>query len=257
MAKFLAHELVLGQANLLFAATCSTALGALLRSRDAAAGALFGAAVLIKPYAVGFVPYLLLTRRWRAAAAAALATAAALALPLLQYGPEATLALMREWWHTVTETSVPLLTNADAISVYAMFAKWLGWGRTAAALSLVVVAALGAACAGVLACRGHVTRPEVLEIGILLTLIPLVTPQGWDYVLLLSTPLIALLISRTPQLSPIDRVVWVAAIVVVAFSLFDVLGRAAYGRFMALSIITVCYLAIIAIAVRLRLRGVA
>jgi len=35
------------------------------------------------------------------------------------------------------------------------------------------------------------------------------------------------------------------------------MGRAAYARFMALSIITVCYLMLIAMALRLRIRGAA
>jgi alpha-1,2-mannosyltransferase len=257
MAKFFAHELVLGQANLLFGAICAAGLAALLRRRDAVAGGCFGLAVLVKPYAVLFLPYLLLTRRWRAAAATALATAAVLLVPALAYGLDGTIHLTRQWWETASETSAPLLTNADAISVFAMYAKWIGWGAPAATLSLVTIAALAAAFLIVLAHRRHVTAPETLEVGMILTLIPLVTPQGWDYVLLLSTPLIALLIARTAQMPRGDRAVWLVAIAVVAFSLFDVMGRAAYAAFMGLAVVTICYLAILSVAVRLRLCGAA
>lgn len=255
MAKFFAHELVLGQANLLFGAVCAVALIALVRGRELGAGAAFGAATLVKPYAVLFVPYLLLTRRWIAAAAATAVTATVVALPVLNYGVSGTWTQTLEWWRTVSETSVPLLTNPDAISVFAMYAKWIGWGSVAAMASLITIALLGVAFLFVVAVRGGVARPEILEVGLVLTLVPLITPQGWDYVLLLSTPMVALLLARADRMRPCDRLAFGISLAVVAFSLYDVLGRAAYARFMALSVITVCYMAIIAVAVRLRVRG--
>jgi alpha-1,2-mannosyltransferase len=252
MAKFFAHELVLGQANLAFGAICAAGLRALLHGREGAAGAWLGAATLIKPYAVLFVPYLLLTGRWRAAIASAAATALVLLLPVAVYGAAGTLDLMGDWWATATETSVPLLTNADSISVYAMYAKWIGWGRPAAVLSATTIALLAGGFLVVLVRRGGVRNAEALEVGLVLTLIPLITPQGWDYVLLLSTPLVAVLMARVPQMAPADRIAFVVALAIVAFSLYDLMGRAAYARFMGLSAITVCYLVIVAVAMRLR-----
>jgi alpha-1,2-mannosyltransferase len=254
MAKFLAHELVLGQANLLFGLVCAAALAALLRQRDALAGAGFGLATIVKPYAIVFVPYLLLTRRWTAAAAACVTAAAVLLLPVPAFGLQGTWRLMGEWWHTASETSAPLLTNADSSSVFAMYAKWLGWGATAAAMSVATLLALGAMFVVILARRQRATAPELLEVGLLLTFIPLSTPQGWDYVLLLSTPLVALLIARAPDMPPLDRRLTVGVLLVIAFSLYDLMGRAAYAAFMTLSVITVCYLILTVIALRLRLR---
>lgn len=255
MAKFYAHELVLGQANLLFGALCVAALLALLRGRGLLAGFTFGVASSIKPYAVVFVPYLLLTRQWSAAVAACVGLILVAVLPVPVFGFGETLRLFSEWWRTASQTSVPLLTNADSSSVFAMYAKWAGWGTAAAALSFGTVALLGCAFLWVLARRGTVISPEGLEVGLLLTLIPLCTPQGWDYVLLLSTPLVALLIARAPRMPRLDQWVTVTTLALVAFSLYDVLGRAAYTRFMALSIITVCYLVLVGVTLRLRLRG--
>src|SRR5204863_1345101 len=69
MAKFYAHELVLGQVNLLFAVLAVLAL-VWMRSgrngRDAGAGLLLALAVVVKPYAVIFAPWLF-TRRHRGA----------------------------------------------------------------------------------------------------------------------------------------------------------------------------------------------
>jgi hypothetical protein len=175
-------------------------------------------------------------------------------LPVVVYGIRGSIELMRAWWRTASETSAPLLTNADSISVFAMYAKWLGWGSVAATLSLVTIAVLALGFGVVLARRGGVRSPEVLEVAMALTLIPLATPQGWDYVLLLSTPLVALLISRTPGMPRGDRAAFIVTLAVVALSLYDVMGRAAYARFMALALITVCYLVILVVALRVRLR---
>src|SRR4051812_25812365 len=54
MAKFYAHELVLGQVNLLFGAIAVLAMVWLRQGRDAAAGLLFALAVVVKPYGVIF-----------------------------------------------------------------------------------------------------------------------------------------------------------------------------------------------------------
>jgi alpha-1,2-mannosyltransferase len=257
MAKFYAHELVLGQANLMFGLLCAAALAALLKRRRLVAGFTFGAAALVNPYAFVFVPYLLLTSQWGAALAASAALLVVTLLPIPVFGLAATRELMAAWWRTATETSAPLLTNADSSSVFAMYAKWWGWGSSAAALSLLTIGVLGCAFLLVLVRRDAARAPEILEVGLLLTFIPLCTPQGWDYVLLLSTPLIALLIARTPDMPRVDRWATVAMLALVAFSLYDVLGRAVYAAFMSLSIITLCYLALTGIAVRLRLRGAA
>lgn len=257
MAKFYGHDLVLGQANLLFAAICMSGLAALLAGRTLGGGMCLGGAALIKPYAVVFVPYLLLTRQWTAALAACGALVCVLALPAALFGTAQAFDQLSSWWSAASETSVPLLTNADSSSVFAMYAKWFDWGSLAAACSSVTVAALGCAFLLVIWKRRRVETPAVLETALLLTFIPLCTPQGWDYVLLLSTPLVALLIARVPAMPRADRWIAVAMLSLVAFSLYDVMGRAAYRAFMALSVITVCYLVLTVVAVRLRLRGAA
>ncbi|MEO8521264.1 MAG: glycosyltransferase 87 family protein, partial [Acidobacteriota bacterium] len=70
MAKFLAHEVVLGQVNTLLAVLVVAAVLAMRRSKEAAAGLLIALAIVVKPYAVIFLPWLLARRRWTAAAAA-------------------------------------------------------------------------------------------------------------------------------------------------------------------------------------------
>src|SRR4029453_10460890 len=57
MAKFYAHELVLGQVNLLFAVIVVLAVVMMRRGAEAVGGLLLAVAVVVKPYAVIFLPW--------------------------------------------------------------------------------------------------------------------------------------------------------------------------------------------------------
>ena len=86
----------------------------------------------------------------------------------------------------------------------------------------------------------------MLEAALLLTLMPLVSPQGWDYVFLLATPAITLLVNYNDRLPTGWRVAAGVAVAIAAFSLFDIMGRRPYAAFMAASILTFCFLVVIA-----------
>jgi hypothetical protein len=90
-----------------------------------------------------------------------------------------------------------------------------------------------------------------------MVLIPLLSPQGWDYVLLLSTPAVALLIDRWSDLTRGWRAVVALALGVMGLAIYDVLGRELYGQFMALSVVSVCALAVVASLAQLRVRALA
>jgi hypothetical protein len=53
------------------------------------------------------------------------------------------------------------------------------------------------------------------------------------------------------------RVVTTIALCLIGFSIWDIVGRAIYQRFMHMSMITVCYLVVIGAAVVLRQRRIA
>lgn len=257
MAKFLAHEVVLGQVNALFAVLVVCAVIALRRGHGAAAGILFALAIVVKPYAVIFLPWLAARRRHAATAAAGLSLAAILALPALVYGWRGNLEQHRAWWRTVTSSTAPNLTNADNVSIAAMFAKWMGQGPAAAALALALSVALLAVAAFVFLRRRGMMFPEGLEAALLLTCIPLLSPQGWDYVFLVSTPAVMFLVNDADRLPAGWRAAAAVALGTVAFSLFDVMGRANYAVFMGLSIVTLCYLVIVGALAGIRARGLA
>ncbi|HSC26216.1 MAG TPA: glycosyltransferase family 87 protein [Vicinamibacterales bacterium] len=257
MGKFYGHELVLGQVNLLFGVIVVGALVALRSGREAPAGLLVALAVVVKPYAALFLPWLAARRQPGPAVAAASGLAAALALPVLFYGIDGSLALHRDWWRTVTGSTAPNLLNQDNVSVAAMYAKWLGPGWTAAWLATLTGAVLLAGAALTFLRRGRLPFPDGLEGALLLTLIPLLSPQGWDYVFLISTPAILYVVNYEDRLPAALRAASLLAIATVGLSLYDVMGRASYARFMALSVITLCFLVIVSALVSLRLRRAA
>jgi hypothetical protein len=257
MGKFYGHELVLGQVNLLLGAVVAAATLALRRNLDASAGALLAVAVVVKPYAALFLPWIAAVRRWRAVSAATAGGLIALVLPVPAYGLRGTIDLHKAWWATVTESTAPNLLNQDNVSLAAMFAKWLGPGPTAATLATGAALALLAVAMLVFTKRGDVRAPESMEAALLLTLLPLLSPQGWDYVFLLSTPAVVILANYHDWLPGWLRVVSVIAIATIGLSLFDILGRARYAAFMAWSIITVCFLVVVGVLVWLRIRRIA
>jgi hypothetical protein len=252
MGKFYVREIGLGQSNILLAVVVLLAVAQWWKGRDAAAGSLFAAATIVKPYAVLFLPYLLLRRRFRAAAAYVVVIVLALLLPAVRYGFAGNVALLRGWFDTVTHSTAPNLAGQDNTSIAGMFAAWLGVGPAASWLALAVTLVLLAACTRALVKNAGVEKPEYLDAGLLLFLIPLVSPQGWDYVLLLSTPVVMLLIDRLDLLRRPVQWLLVTALAIVALTIWDLMGREPYRLFMLSRLVTICALVEVAIALRLR-----
>jgi hypothetical protein len=257
MAKFYAHELVLGQVNLLFGVLVVLAIVWLRSGKDAAAGLLLALAVVVKPYAVIFAPWLATRRDRTAFITMAGGLLVLLALPAAQYGWGGNLGLLGDWWHTVMSTTATNLPNQDNVSLGAMFTRSLGPRSPAPVLAAVTGAILVTLTAIVIAGRGALPAPETLEGSLLLLLIPLLSPQGWDYVFLIGTPGVMLLVNDLPSLPRGLRLATIAAIAVVALSIYDVMGRSAYALFMGLSIVTVCVLIEVAALITLRFRRAA
>jgi hypothetical protein len=257
MAKFYAHELVLGQVNMLFAVLVVLAIVWMQGARETSAGVLLAIAVVVKPYGAIFAPWLATRRQGAAFVAMMVALVLLLLLPAARYGWYGNLRLLSGWWHTITATTPPNLLNPDNVSLGAMFARYLGAGSTATILAAAASVALLGAAAIVVAGRGRLRTPEALEGALLLLLIPLISPQGWDYVLLIATPAIVLLLDTLHLLPRGLRYATGAAIAIIAFAIYDLIGREAYRTFMQLSGITICAVIEAAALVTLRFRRVA
>ena len=151
-------------------------------------------------------------------------------LPAAIYGWDGNVTLHREWWRTVTETTAPNLAVYDNVSLAGMFFRWFGPGELSARVAYGTGAILLGVAALVFFWRRGVPFPEGVEGALLLTLMPLLSPQGWDYVFLIATPAIVYLVNYLDLLPRPMRVITIVAVATIAFVVFDLLGRKAYSN---------------------------
>ena len=257
MGKFYVREVGLGQTNLLLAVLVLTALACWMRGRDVTAGALLAVAAVVKPYAVLFLPYLIARRKWNGAVSFAVVLLGALALPAVTYGWSGNLSQLYEWWVVVTTSTAPNLTNQDNISIAGMYASWLGIGGAATWLSAVTALTLVAACAWAIRRGSRSSSPDYLDAALLLFAIPFLSPQGWDYVLLISTPAIMLLLDRLDLFGrPVQWLLW-GSLALIGLTFWDVMGRDLFKAFMMSRVLAVCALFELALLIHLRWRRAA
>lgn len=257
MAKFYAHELTLGQTNILLGALLVGSLVAAEQHRAGLSGALVGLGVLVKPYALVLIPWLAISSGMRALVTSAAVLVIGLLLPAFIYGWTGNVQLIADWYRTVTDTTAPNLLVAENVSLGTLWAKWIGPGNVATALAFLTGAAAIALVAAVWMKRRQVKQPQYLEFGQLMLLVPLISPQGWDYVLLLATPAVICLVDRLSEMSPPWRAVTITALALMSFTIYDLLGRSLYLWLMAIGIVTVSALALIVSLAYLRMRALA
>ena len=152
----------------------------------------------------------------------------------------------------VTTSTAPNLTNPDNVSLAGAFAKWLGQTTVATVAALTFGAVLLLIAAAAIIAGKDVRGREALEGSLLLILIPLLSPQGWDYVFLIATPAVAVLINCARTFNPGIRALLYATLATIGLSLFDVMGRERYALFMSWSVITGCFVILFALLIHLR-----
>jgi hypothetical protein len=158
----------------------------------------------------------------------------------------------RDWYRTLVESTPGLLAGADSVSVAAFLTKWSGKADLAALVVLVLALLV---LAVVLRGRG-LSRSPVLEVALLLALIPLVSPLGWDYQFLTSVLALTLLAHHLSDFSYALRWILLANLFLAGFSIYDLMGRAAYRAFMGWSVLTVSFLLVVFYLVSLRWRRI-
>ncbi len=252
LAKYLFRELELGQINALVAALFLSAAAFLVPAesslragRQAAAGCLGGLAAAMKPYGLIILPYWILKKRWTALGASLAVLAASYFIPAAYFGFPGNAAVHREWIAGLSRSTPPLLTSQDNISLLGFFSKWLGPTGGALIAFGVLLVVLGSGTLVFIAKGAGQKESAVAEFGLLLLLIPLISPLGWDYTFLSSLPAVALIIAHWRIFPRAAHIVLAADFIVISLSLYDVLGRRLYASFMSWSILTVCFLGLV------------
>jgi alpha-1,2-mannosyltransferase len=258
LAKYFLHELSLGQINILVTLLLLLATRALSREtatrHDATAGVLAGIATGLKPYAALFLPYYVLKRNWVAVAAGMATLAVALIVPAIFYGVRGNIRVLSEWAVTLTQSTPALLTNNDNVSVLAFFAKWLGPTTRAAIAGAIGLAVLALLTLAVIHRGGKSRERSVLECALLLTLIPLISPLGWDYTFVSSLLAVALLVNTFDVFPRTGQMILALNFAVIALAVFDLLGRHIYAAFMQWSVTTLNFLVVVVALAYVRFR---
>ena len=264
LMKYFFREWDLGQINAVVTVVLLLMLGFLISSagkggaaREAAAGVLWGISTALKPYAVIFLLYLILKKRWRAAAAGILTLGTALLLPSLYYGWRGNLTVLEEWLTTLSQSTPRLLSTQDNVSLFSFFLKWTGNEDLALPLAAAAIAALAFLVFWMILKGWKTEGTTFLEGAVLLTCIPLVSPLGWDYTLIMSLPLMMLLLQRFGEIPLLGRAILVLDLLVIFVSFYDFLGAAAYEAFMAWSLTTLNFLVVLGFGFWLRHRALA
>ena len=263
LAKFFLRELHLGQINALVTMILLFMIWFLIyekntmpSQKDIYAGLLWGVATALKPYALIFLPYFLLKKKWKSLLSGVGFLFLALLIPAAFYGFRGNIIILREWISTLSRSTQALLDSQDNISIIAFFMKWTGNQNISLLLSGLVIATLAFLVLTVILKGRKIDRASVLECSILLILIPLISPLGWDYTLLMSVLGITIIIHNFSGYSKFWRGVLVFNLFIITFSLYDIMGRDFYARFMSWSVITINFLILIGYLMHLRFRKI-
>jgi hypothetical protein len=255
--KFWVKELMLGQTNVLLGVVVIFVLRAAQRGQWRLAAGLVGLGIFTKPYAILFLPWLAAAGGVVPAFITVVVTIAGLLLPATVYGWNANREQLAAWYHTVTGTTPSNLIFPENISLDAMWTRWLGAGAAASALTLASTIVLLALPVLAFLMRRRYREPVYLELSLILLLIPVLSPQGWDYVLLLGTPAFVCLIDRWPDTPLPWKLAMAVAFALVSFTIFDLERRALYEYLMLKSVVTVGAIVLALALWRLRCRGLA
>jgi len=263
LAKFFLRELHLGQINALVTMILVFMIWFLIyekntmpSQKDIYVGFLWGVATVLKPYALIFLPYFLLKKKWKSLLTGVGFLFLALLMPAAFYGFRGNIIILREWISTLSRSTPALLNSQDNISIIAFFMKWTGNRNISLLLSGLVIAILAFLVLTVILKGRKINRASVVECSILLILIPLISPLGWDYTLLMSVLGVTIIIQNFSGYSKFWRGILVFNFFIITFSLYDIIGRDLYVRFMSWSVITINFLILIGYLMYLRFRKI-
>jgi len=263
LAKYLLREIDLGQINLILLTLLLLAVSRLLPAgsgsaarRDVTAGVCWAAATTLKPYGLVFLPYLVVTRRFRPLVAGLLAMLALALPPVVFLGPAGTAAAYADWARSLSESTPSLMTHVDNTSLPAFFARLAESGPVAAALTVVAVGGVGLLVLLVVLRGRDLERAVVLDGAILIGLIPLLAPLGWNYMLLMFVPGVMLLLYHLDRFARPWRLLLVADLATIALAISNVIGGRVHQTFEAWSIPTIQFALLVGYLAALRFKRV-
>ncbi len=259
MGRYFFREIQLGQINALITFLLVALIWLLARSKTPSAaavgGALGGLATALKPYALVFFPYFALRKKWPALGLGLTVLSLASFAPALFYGWKGNLIVLGEWRSSLAASTPSLLSSQDNVSLISFLMKRTHDQSVSFVVYAIVLAALGGLVLFLLHRGSRLSQSTVLDGFLLLAIIPLISPLGWDYTFLSSAPAVMLICRHFDKYRPFWRGFLILNFVVISLSLYDLMGRGLYAAFMSSSIITLDFLALVGYLAYLRIKG--
>ncbi len=257
LVKFYGRELQLGQINCLIIFLLLLMLIKILENKEVLAGFLWAFTLPIKLYALIFLPYFIVKKKFKIILWSFVFSLIVLFLPSVQYGLKGNIRLLTTWKHNLSLTTPPLLGAYDNASIYALLIKWFDGRETIIRILLILIMlflALLTIYIIKIGTKKKLKNAEILESSILFILIPLLSPLGWYYNYLYSILGIMILINYFGLFPRILKYFLIFNLFLIGGTLYEILGRELFRLYMHLSIVTVNYLIIIGFLVYLRLK---
>lgn len=249
MLKFFAREVELGQVNILIIFLFVITFISLLKEKEAEAGISLGFSLFFKPYALVFLPYLLLKKKLKVILAGTGMIVLGFFLPMAFYGFKGNIAIFREWQESLSVSTMALLKSYDNASLHAFFLKifppqtsrlvwlWILVWATVIGFSFLWMTARGR--------RNKLKKPEILEYSFLLVLIPLFSPLGWYYNYLYSFLAVIVLLNLLGKFPAGLRFFLITNFIIIGASLMEVMGKPAFHFYTGYSLVVINYLIIL------------
>jgi len=249
LAKFYAREIELGQVNIHIILILTLVLLAVLNHKDVLAGLLWGFSLFFKPYALVFLPYFLLKKRFKLAVTGTLLAALGLLSPVFFYGFKGNTVVLKEWQATLSQSTTPLLTTYDNASIHAFFLNILPAQKKELALVFIVCAflLLGFSLLWMmfLGKREDLKKPEVLEFAFLFILIPFFSPLGWYYNYLYSILAVVFLLNYLEKFPSFLKYGLILNFIIIGASLREILGKDIFRFYTRNSLVVINYLIVL------------
>jgi hypothetical protein len=261
LAKMIGREIELGQVNIFLIFLLLAMSAAFLKRKDAATGALWAVSLLFKPYALVFLPYFILKKRWKTLIWGGGVLLAGLALPVIEFGVRGNFAVLKEWAVTLSRSTPGLMAVGDNASFYAFIWKLLPGDQPGAAKAVWLAFGLATAVALLWMMRrgrtSGIPGAAALELSFLMVLIPFFSPLGWNYNYLYALPAVLLVLGRWPDIPGAWKWILGLNFLVIGGSMREILQTVPFRFYTHHSLIAIDFLILLAGLIALRVRKIA
>jgi len=169
--------------------------------------------------------------------------------PVIFYGFNGNIVVLKEWLTSLSQSTSPLLATYDNASLHSFFLNILPAQKTVITLVFIICAFLliGLSFLGMmfLGKREGLKKPEVLEFSFLFILIPLFSPLGWYYNYLYSFLAVIFLLNYMDEFPAFLKYGLIINFIIIGASLMEILGRDAFRFYTRNSLVVINYLIVL------------